>query len=168
MCPSLVAQLVKNLLATQETWVRSLVWEDPREEGMATTPVFLPGESPWTEKPGGLHSMGSQRVRQDWVTKPTAQHVILGIGRLILVFISPECSWEPAFRWWVFWGLESPGFTWVTWPSLSGPDSWLELPLHDLLFLLLASHPPVSGGKTLPRRWKFYWKIFKIFIIFLL
>ena len=33
------------------------------------TPVFLPGESPWTEEPGGLQSMGSQRVRHDWVTK---------------------------------------------------------------------------------------------------
>ena len=34
-----------------------------------STPVFLPGESPWTEEPGGLQSMGSQRVGQDWVTK---------------------------------------------------------------------------------------------------
>ena len=33
---------------------------------MATHPVFLPGESPWTDKPGGLQSMGSQRVRHDW------------------------------------------------------------------------------------------------------
>ena len=37
---------VKNLPAMQETWVQSLGWEDPQEEGMATTPVFLPGESP--------------------------------------------------------------------------------------------------------------------------
>ena len=37
--------MVKNLPAMQETWVRSLNWEDPLEEGMATTPVFLPGES---------------------------------------------------------------------------------------------------------------------------
>ena len=41
---SLVAQTVKNLPAVQETWVQSLDWEDPLEEGMATTPVFLPGE----------------------------------------------------------------------------------------------------------------------------
>ena len=40
----LVAQMVKNLPAGQETWVQSLDWEDPLEEGMATTPVFLPGE----------------------------------------------------------------------------------------------------------------------------
>ena len=41
---SLVAQLVKNPPAMQETWVQSLGWEDPLEKGMATTPVFWPGE----------------------------------------------------------------------------------------------------------------------------
>ena len=46
---SLVVQIVKNLSAIQETWVESLGWEDPLEEGMAThSPVVLPGESPWT------------------------------------------------------------------------------------------------------------------------
>ena len=40
-----VAQTIKNLPAVQETWVGSLGWEDPLEESMATTPVFLPGES---------------------------------------------------------------------------------------------------------------------------
>ena len=62
---SLVAQTIKNLPAVQQTSVRSLGWEDPLEEGMATTPVFLPGESPWTEEPGGLQSMGSQKVGHD-------------------------------------------------------------------------------------------------------
>ena len=38
---------------TQGTWVQSLGQKDPLEEGMATTPVFLPGEPPWTEEPGG-------------------------------------------------------------------------------------------------------------------
>ena len=57
--------MVKNLPAVWETWVRSLGWEDPLEEGMQPTPVFLPGESPWTGEPGGLLSMGSQRVRYD-------------------------------------------------------------------------------------------------------
>ena len=54
--------MVKNPPATQETWVQFLGWEDPLKEGMATHPVFLPGESPWTEVPGGLQSMESQRV----------------------------------------------------------------------------------------------------------
>ena len=50
----LVAQMVKNLPAMPETWVRSLGWEDPLEEGKATNSVFLPGESPWTEDPSRL------------------------------------------------------------------------------------------------------------------
>ena len=59
---SLVAQLVKNLPAMPETWVRSLGWEDPLEEGMATHFSILAWRIPWTEEPGGLQSMGSQRV----------------------------------------------------------------------------------------------------------
>ena len=50
-CASLVAQTVKNP-AMQEAWVRSLGWEDPLEEGMATPPVFLSRESSWTEMAG--------------------------------------------------------------------------------------------------------------------
>ena len=68
---SLVAQMVKNPPAIQETWVRSQGQEDPLEEGMQPTPVFLPGESPWAEEPARLQSMGLQRVRHDWVTKHT-------------------------------------------------------------------------------------------------
>ena len=49
-----VAQIVKNPPARQETWVQSLGWEDPLEEAWQPTPVFLPGESTWTEGPGGL------------------------------------------------------------------------------------------------------------------
>ena len=47
---SLVAQLVKSPPAMPETWVRSLGWEDPLEKGRATTPVFWPGEFPWTPR----------------------------------------------------------------------------------------------------------------------
>ena len=47
---------------TQETWVRSLDWEDSLEEEMATHSSILAWEIPWTEEPGGLQSMGSQRV----------------------------------------------------------------------------------------------------------
>ena len=63
---SLVAQVVKNLPATHETWVQSLGWENfPWKREWLPTPVFLPGESPWTEEPGGLQSVGSQRVRHN-------------------------------------------------------------------------------------------------------
>ena len=70
-----VAQTVNNPPAMWETW--SLGWEDPLEEGWQPTPVFLPGESPWTEMPGRLQSLGSQRIRHNWVTKHStpAQHI---------------------------------------------------------------------------------------------
>ena len=59
---SLVALLVKNLPAVQETQVRSLGWEDPLEKEMATHSTILAWKLPWTEESGGLQSMGSQRV----------------------------------------------------------------------------------------------------------
>ena len=62
---SLVAQLVKNPPAVQETWVQSLGWEDLLEEGMATHSSILAWRISWTEEPGGLQSMGSQRVGHD-------------------------------------------------------------------------------------------------------
>ena len=66
---SLVAQMVKNMPAMSETWVWSWVGQIPWRRAWQTTPVFLPGESPWTEDPNGLQSMGLQRVRHPWVTK---------------------------------------------------------------------------------------------------
>ena len=62
---SLVAHTVKNLPAMQETSVPSLGWEDPLEKGMTTHSSILAWEIPWTEEPGGLESMGSQRVRHN-------------------------------------------------------------------------------------------------------
>ena len=58
ICASLVAQMLKNLPAMQETWVQSLDWEDPREKGMATHSNILAWRIPWTQEPGGLQSMG--------------------------------------------------------------------------------------------------------------
>ena len=57
---SLVAQMAKNMLAMQDTWVSSLGQEDPLEKGMATHSSILAWRIPWTEKTGGLHSMGLQ------------------------------------------------------------------------------------------------------------
>ena len=62
---SLVSQMVKNLPAMRETSVRSLGWEDPLEEGMATHPSILAWRIPWTEEPGGLQSTGLQRAGHD-------------------------------------------------------------------------------------------------------
>ena len=65
MWASLVAQLVKNLTAMQETQVRSLGQEDSLEKEMATHSSILAWKIPWTEEPVGPQSMGSQRVRHD-------------------------------------------------------------------------------------------------------
>ena len=62
---SLVAQMVKNLPAMQETWVQSLSWEDPLEKEMATHSRILAWRIPWTEEPGGLQSIRLQRVGHD-------------------------------------------------------------------------------------------------------
>ena len=60
-----MAHMVKNLPAMQETQVQSLTWKDPLEKGMATHSSVLAWRIPWTEEPGGLQSMGSQRVGHD-------------------------------------------------------------------------------------------------------
>ena len=57
--------MVRSLPAVQETQVQSLGWEDPQEMGMATHSSILAWEIPWTEEPGGLQSMGPQRVGHD-------------------------------------------------------------------------------------------------------
>ena len=68
---SLVAQMVKNPSAMHKTWVWSLGWEDALEKETATLSSILAWRIPWTEKPGGLQPMGSQRVRYDWATSLT-------------------------------------------------------------------------------------------------
>ena len=60
-----MAQRLKRLPAMQETWVRSLGWEDPLEKEMATHSSILAWRIPWTEEPGGLQYTGSQRVGND-------------------------------------------------------------------------------------------------------
>ena len=62
---SVVAQMVKNLSAMQETQVRSLGWDDSLVRGMATHSGILAWKIPWTEEPGRLLSMGLQRVGHD-------------------------------------------------------------------------------------------------------
>ena len=64
----MVAQIVKNLPAIQETQVQSLSLEDPLEKGVATHSSILAWMIPWTEEPGGLQSLGSQRVGHNRAT----------------------------------------------------------------------------------------------------
>ena len=69
---SLVAQTVKHLPTMWETRIQSLGQEDPPEKELATHSSTLAWKIPWTEEPGRLQSMGSQRAGHDWATKITA------------------------------------------------------------------------------------------------
>ena len=60
-----MAKMVKNLPAMKETRIQSLGWEDPLEKGMGTHSSILAWRLPWTEEPGGLQSVGSQRAGHD-------------------------------------------------------------------------------------------------------
>ena len=62
---SLVAQCLKSPTAMQEPWVQSLGWEDPLEKEMATHAGIPSWRIPWTEEPGGLQCIGSQRAGHD-------------------------------------------------------------------------------------------------------
>ena len=65
----LSGSMVKNPPAMKEIQVRSLGWGDPLEKKTATQSSVLAWRIPWTEEPGGIQSMGSQRVGRDLVTK---------------------------------------------------------------------------------------------------
>ena len=72
---SLVAQLIKNLTAMRETWVQSHGFEDPPEKGKATYSSILGWRIPWTEEPGALQSVGSQRVGHEWATTTNIMNI---------------------------------------------------------------------------------------------
>ena len=77
--------MVKNPLAIQDTQVRSLVWEDPLQKEIATRSSILAWEIPLTEEPGGLQSMGSQRVGHNLETKQRQHGYMTDFYAFILV-----------------------------------------------------------------------------------
>ena len=111
--------MVKNLPAMQETWLWSLGREDPLQKGLATHSSILAWRIPWTEEPGGLLSVGSQRIGRDWVTHthtrtctyththtPTVlkflqtrcpdELVLLGSEPCVILTLAREMSWVPS------------------------------------------------------------------------
>ena len=96
---------VKNLPAMQETqeiWIRSLGQEDPVEKEMAMHFSILLWEIPWTEKPGGLQSMGSRRIIYNWVTKQQQIHVMYYILFLLKMhsYFHGSRLWGAHALWW--------------------------------------------------------------------
>ena len=100
---AMLAQRLKRLPAMQETWVLSLGRKDPLEKEMATHSSILAWRIPWTEKPGGLQSTGSQRVGHDWATSLSLGYVGLSCSMWDLSLQSMDFSLVVAH------GLKSTG-----------------------------------------------------------
>ena len=83
---SQVAVLVKNLPAVQETWVRSLGWEDPLEKEMANHSNILAQKIPWTEDPGRLQSLGSQESDMTQRPPTTTTSLVLVSTQVLMYF----------------------------------------------------------------------------------
>ena len=99
--PSLVAQMVTNLPAVEETWVWSLGWEDLLEKRIATHSSILVWRIPWMEEPGRLQSKRSQRVGHSWVTNTFT----LSSGRWDEGWVSEGDEWRRRWHWRWTWGL---------------------------------------------------------------
>ena len=97
--------MVKNLPAVWETWVGSLSREDPLEKEMATPSSILAGKMPRTEVPGGLQSMGSQRIGHDWATN-TRLHKALSRKRSSKIYFCLFFFWpKEELSQWLWWFL---------------------------------------------------------------
>ena len=114
-----VAQRLKHLPAMWEIWVQSLGGEDPLEKEMATHSSILAWRIPQMEEPAGLQSMGSQRVRHNWVTSLTFHLPWVLIGRTDVEAETP-ILWPPDAKSWLTgkdpdaredWGQEDKGAT---------------------------------------------------------
>ena len=122
---SVVAQMVKRLPTTWETQVWSLGWEDPRGKEMATYSSTPAWKIPWMEEPGGLQSMGSQRVGHDWATKLSLS---LWVSHETVIRLYPAVGSAGNFT-----GMKCPRWL-LSLAHLSGLASY-HLSLH------VASHP---------------------------
>ena len=121
---SLVAQMVKNLLAMWENWVRSLDQKDPLEKEMAAHSSILAWRISWKEEPGRLQSLGSQESDTNLVTKPPLYYKGFPSGSAVK---NPPTMWELRETW-VQWIWSLGRFNpWVGKRSLRGEH---DNPLH--------------------------------------
>ena len=119
---SLVAKRLKRLPAMRETGVRSLVQKDPLENEMATHSSVLAWRIPWTEEPGGLQYMGSQRVGHDWVT--TLHFIVIKIALFVVFYCSLVAQWFLTLLW-----PHGPLLARLVCPwDFSGQEPWSGLP----------------------------------------
>ena len=195
---SLVAQMVKNLPAKQETWVWSLSQEDPLEKGMAIHCSILAWRIPWIEEPGGLQSMGSHRVGHGWMTN-TYQRYRFPLGQgwanssiKRQGFLKPSLAFEHPSRLTCIismgfgrrqdnvmqtWGPCSLHF-WVPQRKIKGQRFWTILWVKILyitgilikakLFFTIEFEHLLTYFLTLLLHFQVYGNCFPIFLIFLL
>ena len=103
-CPGafLVTYMVKNLPVMQEVWVQSLSQEDPLEKGMVTHSSVLAWKFPWTEEPGRLQSMESQRVRHGWATSLSLSFHMFPTNLKGIFFLITWCNLFQSFKYIIF------------------------------------------------------------------
>ena len=134
-----VAQMIKSWPVVRETWVRSLGQEDPLQKEMATHSSTLAWKIPWTEGPGRLQSMGSQRVRHNWGTS-----LMDFVGQKLARSLAPSC---------VLMSLVRPQLDtgWIcillkTWLGMEGPLLKWHTLLTCKLVLVMGGVPSPPGS----------------------
>ena len=119
-----MAQTLKSLPAIQETQVQSLSWKDPLEKETAPHFSIFAYEIPWTEEPGRLQSMGSQRVKHDWVTNTctrarTHTHTHTHTPHMLIIYDNCKRCWRKPPKI-VFKAACSSQFGLPRWPAKTG------------------------------------------------
>ena len=118
----------------QETWVQSLGREDSLEQGMVTHSSILAWRIPWTEEPGGVQSMGLQRVGHNWATNTHTQTNEFQISGHLICFLSSQ-FWVCDFVFFLIESLHSKlNIVWIhpsSWNII--PSSYYVLPSHSFL-----------------------------------
>ena len=142
----------KICLPMQETWVQSLSWKDPPEKEMTTHSIILAWEIPWTEEPGRLQFIESQRVRHNLVTRTTTAHLLWPSHPKYWILPS-MCRWQMLAEVWAvrgnsaFWLLRVSCKTCLWWthvdtvcaeyPWTLAWTLWKKSHCHCLLFTFL-------------------------------
>ena len=150
MWASLVTQTVKSPPAVQETQVQSQSWEDPLEKGVATHSSVLAWEIPCTEEPGGLQSMGLQRVGHNWATNTFISHVCMQVClRMVMSIMTLK---------------DSNQYTTNPFDLTTNPFPWTTL---FTILIVGVRKPPPPMGQTWPLPIKLYWNRASLMVLFI-
>ena len=139
---TMVAQMVKRLSTMLETQVQALGWEDPLEKEMAIHSSTIAWRIPWTEEPGRLQSMGSQRVGHNWAISVSQSRD----KSTQSIFCSIEWPWGTA-GWMGGWSTEGPSHEFSTPSPSSEREGGLEMELIvDHAYVICLHNIPIAWG----------------------